>query len=94
MDTESNEILIEEDFCQEEIKKGVNSLVGKLHFERFVSKEVFKNTMVKVWRISKPFSIIDICPNIFIVKFENQKDKHKVVMGRPWLLDNFLFSLK
>lgn len=65
-----------------------------MHFKRFVSKEVFKNIMVKMWRTSKPFSIIDICPNIFVVKFKNQKDKHKVVMGRPWLFDNFLFSLK
>lgn len=50
--------------------------------------------MVKVWRTSKPFSIIDICPYISLVKFENQGDKHKVLLGRPWLFDNFLFSLK
>lgn len=70
-DIESNEILIEEDFVQEEIKKEVNSLVRKLHSERFINKEVLKNTMVKVWRTSKPFSIINICPKIFAVKFEN-----------------------
>lgn len=93
-DKESSDIPIEEDYVQEKSKKGLSSLVGKLHSERTVGKKVLKNTTVKVWRTSRPFSFIDICPNIFVVKFENQSDKNRVLLERPQLFDSFLFSLK
>lgn len=92
IDTELTEIIIDEEFVEEVSNKCLNSLVGKLHSERTVSKKVLRNTMVKVWKTSKPFVFIDICSNIFIVKFDNPTDKNRVLQGRPWLFD-LSFSL-
>lgn len=38
-------ILIIEDLVEAETKKGKSCLVGKLHMERVINKEVVKNTM-------------------------------------------------
>lgn len=46
--TEHTEIIIDEEFVEEKSNKCLNSLVGKLHSERIVSKKVLRNTMVKV----------------------------------------------
>lgn len=86
--TELHEICIEEEFVMEKSKKSLNSLVGKLHSERIVCKEVLQNMMVKVWRTSKPFIFIDICPNIFVIKFENQSDNQSAT----WLSVALRFS--
>lgn len=69
-DSELHQISIEEDFIKEESKKKEKTLVGKLHSEIIVSRDVLKNTMQKVWRTSRPFYFINVYPNIFVVKFE------------------------
>lgn len=82
-DKELNEIIIDEVFVQEEYKKDLFNLVEKLHVERMVSKDVLQSTMVKVWEISKSFIFIDVCLIIFLIKFENQMEKHKGMTRRP-----------
>lgn len=93
-ETELDEIIVDENFVLEENKKSLNSLVGKLFSERIVSKKVLRNTMMKVWKTSKPFIFIDICSNIFIVKFDNLNDKTRVLQDKLWLFDFVIFSLR
>lgn len=68
---EMNELIIDEAFAQEENKKALYSLVGKLQVDRTIGKEVAHAIMTKVWKTSKPFIFIDICPNLFLDKFEH-----------------------
>lgn len=50
--------------------------------------------MLKAWKIAKPFTIVDIKPNLYIISFENAEDKQKVINGQPWLFDSYLLALK
>ncbi|XP_042958054.1 uncharacterized protein LOC122293569 [Carya illinoinensis] len=74
--------------------EGDKSLVGKLISDRKVNKEVIRSTMNKVWRLAGSFTFHDILPNLFVVTFDNQKDRQRVLDGKPWLFDNQLLLLK
>ncbi|XP_042941294.1 uncharacterized protein LOC122275977 [Carya illinoinensis] len=74
--------------------KGDKSLVGKLISDRKVNKEVIRSTMNNIWRLAGSFTFHDILPNLFVVTFDNQKDKQRVLDGKPWLFDNQLLLLK
>lgn len=66
----------------EENGKGELSFIGKLYAEITISKEIIRNSMMKIWKTSKPFSVIDIKLN---VKW--------VLERRPWLFEASLISL-
>lgn len=75
IELEGKEILINDDhFVDAEVKKGNFCLVGNLHVERIINKNVVKTTMSKIWRAAQTFTFIDTSPNIFIIKFEDQAD--------------------
>lgn len=75
-----------------EIKEGT-SLLEKLLTEHVVNKVVVWSTMAKIWKTSKPFSMLDISNNLFVISFDVKEDKEKVLKGRSWLFDNFSFNL-
>lgn len=50
--------------------------------------------MMKIWETLKPFTIMEIAADLYVINFELQADKEKVLQGRPWLFDAFLFNLK
>lgn len=56
-------------------------LVGKIHAKRTITKEVMRSTLVKLWKTTKLFTIFDISPNIFVIKFECQTDKQRFMQG-------------
>ncbi|XP_042974862.1 uncharacterized protein LOC122306500 [Carya illinoinensis] len=75
-------------------ERGARSLVGRLWAERRVGKEVIRSTMAKIWRVGRGFGFQEIATNLFVIMFENQEDKLRILEGRPWLFDNWLFVLK
>lgn len=86
---EEEEVTVNEQNIVHEEKKGEFSLVSKLVADRNVSEEVIRSTMSKVWKTKNPFNVVEIKPNLFIISFENLKDKNRVFNGRPWLFDSF-----
>lgn len=44
--------------------------------------------------MNEAFSIQTIHHNLFLISFESMEDKHKVLLGRSWLFDVALFSIK
>lgn len=66
------------------MKKGEKCLVGKFCLDHVVGKEIVRATMAKIWKVNKSFTFHDISPNIFIITFEKQMDKDKVLAGKPW----------
>lgn len=50
--------------------------------------------MAKIWKIGSPFQFQEISTNLFVISFECQGDKWRVMEGRPWLFDNYLLVLK
>lgn len=78
---ENKEILIDEKQLIKESKKGDWSVLGKLHAERFINKEVIPSTMSKIWKTSGSFDFLDVCLNTFNVKFSCQNNKNRVMKG-------------
>lgn len=57
---EESNIVVDEEAVLEELRKGENSRIGKVHTEHSISKEVLRTTMEKAWRPNKPFSVKEI----------------------------------
>lgn len=91
---EDNEIVVTHEQLTEEIKKGENSLIGKLHVERTIGKEIVRKTMGKIWKHLKPFSVCDFGLNTYIFSFSNEEDRDWVMTRRPWPFESSLLSLK
>lgn len=41
-----------------------------------------------------PFHFKTVAPNLFVISFACLEDKNRVMNGRPWLFDSYLFNLK
>lgn len=78
----------------EENYKGKTSIIGKLHADCTISKEIIQNSMMKIWRTSKPFSVLESKPNIFLSFFNSDEDMQWVMSRSPWLFETSLLSLK
>lgn len=82
-EAEGEEISVNEMLLVDEAKREEFSLEGKLLVERTINKEVIRSTISKVWKTTKPITLYDINPNLFIFSFENIEDKLRVLKGRP-----------
>lgn len=49
-------IIVTEDKLVEKLKKWSNSLMGKLHVERTISKDILQNTMKKICKTHYPIN--------------------------------------
>lgn len=67
------------------VSHGKHCLVGKLLVDRFVGKDVIKRTLIKGWRPSGRLSFKVLGENVFLMEFENEWDKTRVMEGRPWI---------
>lgn len=76
---EDNEIQVDEVAIRSEIQKGKNSVIGKLHIDRKIRKEAIRTTMSKVWKLSRPFTMLEISSNVFIFSFGSEEDTQKVM---------------
>lgn len=69
------------------------SLFKLLSIKHF-NKEAFKNAMMRLWHPNKALSIRDISPNLFLVEFDDNKDKEQVKREGPWIFDKHLVLTK
>lgn len=74
--------------------KEKTSIIGKLYADRSISKEIIQKSMSKIWRIARPFFVLDIKPNMFIFSFENVEDMNCVMQRKSWLFETSLISPK
>lgn len=74
--------------------RGQNCIVGKQLAERFVGKEIIKFDLSRKWKPlgMMTFKVVD--DNIFLIDFEHQSDKARVLKGRPWLFDDNVFAVE
>lgn len=78
-EVEGLQIIFNDELIEVQVKKGDSCIVGKLHMECIIKKEVMQTTMSKIWRTFKPFLFVDINPNTFIIKFEDLADMNRVM---------------
>lgn len=80
---EDNENLVDDNIVLEEIRKGKNSIIGKLHAIRNISNEVIRTTMLKVWKTTQPFSVRDINLKTYFLSFKCQEEMQRVMLRQP-----------
>ncbi|KAJ1377081.1 hypothetical protein SESBI_49259 [Sesbania bispinosa] len=47
----------------------------------------FKTTMTNIWKTKGGVEIMDLGPNLFSVRFFNERDKEHILKGSPWIFD-------
>lgn len=74
---------MEEDDIDTLIEGLKGAVVTKLLSEKLIFSEAFKLIMPKIWNLEGKLEIGGAGRNIFIVRFENEKDRRLVVDGGP-----------
>jgi hypothetical protein len=87
-------VVAKEEFIQQVSLKGKSCLVGKLMVERIVGKKMIKKgTLIRGWK-PMGFLIFKVLgENTFLIEFEYEWDKLRVLEGRPWIFNGNLFSV-
>jgi hypothetical protein len=67
--------------------------VDKLVTDRIIPKEFYKAPLTRIWRSTGEITFSVIGENMFIVEFEYEWDKSRIMKGRPWLFDGYLVAL-
>ncbi|XP_042983219.1 uncharacterized protein LOC122312628 [Carya illinoinensis] len=93
-DTEQQELLLPEEDILSSKLRGNSCLLASILNDRTSNREVFKNTMAKVWNTSGWITFKEFGPNKFLLEFQLLSDKKKVLHGRPWSFDRHLVCLK
>jgi hypothetical protein len=68
--------------------------VGKLRADQFVGKDVIKRTLKRGWRPTGRLDFKVVGDNMFLMEFEDEGDKSRVLKGRPWIFEENLFSVE
>ncbi|XP_074289141.1 uncharacterized protein LOC141614281 [Silene latifolia] len=68
-------------------------LVGKLWASRAINVKAAVDTMIKLWNPSKPImgNVIDAKEKTFIFSFGAERDRARVLEGKPWHFDKFVW---
>lgn len=71
---EDSEIIVKSNQLKEEINKVKKSIIGKLDTDRSIDKEAIRNSMVKLQKLTRSLSVIDIHQNTFLFSFDSKED--------------------
>lgn len=79
----------------EAIETSMNmAVVGKVITMRSYNFEALKRTLNQIWSLTKDGLFRQIENGLFVIQFAVEKDKSKVMEGRPWTFDNNLVLLE
>lgn len=74
--------------------KGKMCLVGKLIADCMIGKETVRAKLIRGWRPTGSLSFKELGENLFLLNFEQEWDKSRVMEGRPWVFEGLLFSVE
>lgn len=87
------EMEVQQEAMKGTVSRGNFCLVGKLISNRFVSKEAIKSFLIRWWKPQGKITFKVLGENLFLIEFENVKDKSHVLEWRPWVFEGNLFSV-
>jgi hypothetical protein len=93
MEEESVGIKTQEGDFEPLAARGSNCVVGKLLADRVVGKEVIRTPLIRAWQPSGWVSFKSVGENLFLIEFQYEWDKVRIMEGRPWTFDGDLVSL-
>ena len=75
------------------VDRGNACVVGKLLGDRIVGKDIMKTPLIHAWQPTGRVGFKTLGPNLFLIDFENEWDKSRIMEGRPWMFDGHIVSL-
>lgn len=73
---------------------GRNCLVMKILSCQSISINALRKNLRMIWKPSKGIQISEIEDEMYMVEFEEERDKKKVLVIRPWCYDKQLILLQ
>lgn len=93
LEVESVGIKTQEEDFESLVVRGNACVMGKLLADRTVGKEIIRTPLLRAWQPSGWVSFKSVGANTFLIEFENEWDKIRIMEGRPWTFDGDLVSL-
>ncbi|XP_059460346.1 uncharacterized protein LOC132189616 [Corylus avellana] len=90
---EQDGLEVAEEDVEEITAKGSHCLVGKLISDRFIGKRIIRAKLIRGWRPTGSLEFKVLGENTFLMDFEHEWDKIRVMEGRPWIFEGQLFSV-
>jgi hypothetical protein len=75
-------------------QRGKLCLVGKLIADCLISKETIRSKLIRGWRPLGKISFTVLGENLFLLEFQYECDKIRVLEGRPWIFEKNLFVIE
>ena len=60
-------------------------VLGKLVANHLVSREAIRSSLMQWWKPLDSLTFKTLGENLFLIEFDNLKDKERVPEGRPWV---------
>jgi hypothetical protein len=75
------------------VGRGNSCVMGKLLADRIMGKEIIKKPLIRAWQPSGRASFKSVGINTFLIEFENDWEKDRIMEGRPWTFDGNLVAM-
>jgi hypothetical protein len=92
-EAEDDVMEIREEKMEGMVRRGTSCLIGKLISDRYVSKEVIRSSLRRGLKLSGRITFKVVGENLFLIEFEHDWEKDRVLEWRPWVFDGNLFSV-
>jgi hypothetical protein len=86
-------ITIGDEETEELRTKGSKCLVGRLGVPKKLNKEAFISLLFRIWRTRGRVFFKEIQDNLWLFEFEDDRDRKRVLEGRPWCYERTLLIL-
>jgi hypothetical protein len=93
-DDEDGEMEIQQQAWEVGTLRGKSCVVGKLIADRMMSKEIIRTQLIRGWKPEGTPSFKVLGDNLFLVELETEKDKTRILEGRPWSVEGHLFAVE
>lgn len=93
-DAEKNAVVLSIEAMHESTLRGKSCLLSQVIANKIVNREAFKKTMSAAWKPEGWVKFKEVGKNRMLVDFQLEKDKTKVMLGRPWSFDRMLVCLQ
>ena len=94
MADESAEVEIRPQGMERPASRGRACLVGKLIVDMIIRKDTIRDFLSRGWKLEGTFFLKVLGDNLFLIEFEYDWEKGRVLEGRPWVFEGNLFSVE
>ncbi|XVF05112.1 hypothetical protein REPUB_Repub05bG0143600 [Reevesia pubescens] len=93
LEEEKGLIVVEDDWIEDSVRESQRCLMGKLWTKKGVNTKVMRQTLMKIWRVSKGMTLREVGDKIYIFSFEDNIEKERALLSQPWTFNKALLVL-